>query len=238
VRALADALTSVLLAPLCACCRVPLDHPTTSAVCGACWSAIPQAEGPLCEVCGDTLPSWRHLDPSPRCARCQRTERVISIGRSVGPYEGSLRDIIQALKYDRRRSLARPLAERMARTGADVLRDVDAVVPVPLHFLRQYTRGFNQAAELAQHLGIRMVVALKRSRATVTQTDLPEWQRQQNVSGAFRLRRSVPRGSVLVVVDDVSTTGATLDACARVLLDAGAREVRGLTAARAAARLP
>ena len=89
-----------------------------------------------------------------------------------------------------------------------------------------------QAAELADHLGVRVLPALRRTRATVTQTDLPESKRHENVEGAFALRGRVPPGSVLVVVDDVSTTGATLDACARVLLAAGAAEVRALTAAR------
>ena len=163
---------------------------------------------------------------------------MITIGRSIGPYEGALREIIQALKYNRRCSLAKPLAQRMAEAGPDVLAGADALVPVPLHFLKEYSRGFNQAAELANHLGIDVLHALRRTRATVTQTDLPESKRHENVEGAFALRGHVPPGSVLVVVDDVSTTGATLDACARVLLEAGAREVRGLTAARAAARLP
>ena len=153
-------------------------------------------------------------------------------------YEGTLRDVIQALKYGGRRSLARPLARLMVRAGGDLLDGADAVVPVPLHLVREYSRGFNQAAELARHLGVEVRHALRRTRPTVTQTDLPEPERYRNVRGAFALRRPVPRGSVLVVVDDVSTTGATLDACARVLLEAGAREVRGLTAARAAARRP
>lgn len=238
MQALADAITSVILAPCCACCARPLEQPTRGAVCGACWSSLAIATGPLCEICGDALPTWRQLDTVRRCTRCRRSTRIISLGRSIGPYEGTLRDVLQALKYQGRRSLAKPLAARMASAGADVLRGADGVVPVPLHFYRQYSRGFNQAAELARHLGIPAIHALRRTRATVTQTDLPEAERHANVHGAFALRRSIPPGSVLVVVDDVSTTGATVDACARVLLDAGAREVRALTAARAAARLP
>ncbi|HEU4689680.1 MAG TPA: phosphoribosyltransferase family protein, partial [Vicinamibacterales bacterium] len=107
-----------------------------------------------------------------------------------------------------------------------------------LHYVRRYVRGFNQAAELARHLGPPCTHALKRRRATITQTDLPESERFRNVHDAFALRRGATvAGRIIVVVDDVSTTGATLDACARVLLAAGAREVRGLTAARAASRL-
>ena len=100
--------------------------------------------------------------------------RVISFGRSIGPYEGALRDILHALKYDGRRSVAAPLGRMMAATGADVLQGADCVVPVPLHLFRQYTRGFNQASELAGHLGLPVLHALRRTRATVTQTDLPE----------------------------------------------------------------
>lgn len=240
IRGLADAVTAVFLGPCCACCREPLEHPTRGAVCAGCWSAITIASGPLCDTCGDVLPSWRlanGLDAG--CARCRRTPRVITRGRSIGPYEGALRDVLHALKYDRRRSIAGPVGALMARVGADVLQGADVVVPVPLHRWRHYGRGFNQAAELAAHLGPPVVHALRRTRATVTQTDLPEGRRHENVKGAFALRRRRIRpGAIVVVVDDVSTTGATVDACARVLLEAGAREVRALTAARAAARWP
>lgn len=173
-----------------------------------------------------------------RCSRCRRTARLIVHGRSIGAYEGALRDILHALKYDHRRSLAKPLGALMARAGATVAEGADLAVPVPLHFTRQYARGFNQAAELAAHVGLPVVHALRRRRATVTQTDLPEGRRHRNVQGAFALRRSIPPGAVVVVVDDVTTTGATVDACARVLLDAGAAEVRALTAARAVAKRP
>jgi ComF family protein len=238
IQPLADALVSVLIAPGCAACGRPLDAPTRGAVCDACWDSIPMVTGPLCEICGDTLPSWRDVDDDRRCGRCRRAGRIITAGRSLGPYEGALRDIIHALKYDKRRSLAKPLAARMALTAADVLAGAEAVVPVPLHFVRQWRRGFNQALEIARHLGMPVLECLRRRRATVTQTDLPEAQRHANVRGAFAVRRPVRPGAVLVVVDDVSTTGATLDACALALLQAGAREVRGLTVARAAARLP
>lgn len=239
IRAMSDALIATLLAPCCACCRVPLEKPTHGAVCPACWASIPTPSDPLCETCGDALSSWRPgAVEERRCSRCRRTPRVITRGRSVGPYEAALRDIVHALKYDGRRSVAKPLGALMTRAGASVLDGADLAVPVPLHFARHYTRGFNQAAELAAHIGLPMANALRRRRATTTQTDLPEGRRHANVKDAFALRRRIPAGAVVVVVDDVSTTGATVDACARVLLAAGAREVRALTAARAAARLP
>lgn len=239
IRAVGDALIAALLAPCCACCRTPLDRPTRGAVCPACWASIAPAGDPLCDTCGDALSSWRPgVDGDRRCSRCRRSHRVIARGRSIGAYEGALRDILHALKYERRRSVARPLGGLMMQAGGPVLEGAEFAVPVPLHLSRRYTRGFNQAAELAAYVGLPVVHALRRRRATATQTDLPEGQRHTNVRGAFALRRRIPSGAIVVVVDDVSTTGATVDACARVLLDAGAREVRALTAARAAARLP
>jgi ComF family protein len=147
---------------------------------------------------------------------------------------------VHALKYAGRRSLARPLAALMERHGGDVMDGAQLVIPVPLHRSRKQARGFNQAAEIARHLPVPMVSALRRVRATLSQTDLPAAKRHANVRGAFALTRRARgrlRGATVVLIDDVSTTGATLDACARVLLDgAGAREVRALTAARVVSR--
>lgn len=238
----ADALMAVLFAPSCAACREPLESPLGGAVCAACWSGIRPLTGPLCEICGDALPSWRAAGAAGRqCTRCSRLPRVISRGRAIGAYEGALRDIVHVLKYGRRRSVASRLAHLMAQAGAGILDGADVVVPVPLHVVRHYRRGFNQASELAKHIGVPSVSALRRRRATATQTDLPEAQRHRNVRNAFAVRRTARRslqGLTVVVIDDVSTTGATLDACAGVLLAAGAREVRALTAARAVSRLP
>jgi ComF family protein len=152
-------------------------------------------------------------------------------------YEGSLRAIVHALKYDGRISLACALAALMREHGREVLDGSNAVIPVPLHRRRRRARGFNQAEELANHLGRPCVLALRRTRFTRSQTDLPELERQENVRNAFALRRGADvRDLCVVLVDDVCTTGATLEACAGVLRRAGAREVRALTAARVPAR--
>lgn len=160
------------------------------------------------------------------------------MARSVGAYEGSLRDIVHALKYDRRPSLARHLARRMQGAGAEVLSGAHIVVPVPLHPSRQRARGFNQARQLAKHLGLPVADVLVRTRKTASQADLPASKRRANVRGAFVVRGANLDGLTVVLVDDVSTTGATLNACAAALLDAGAKEVRALTAAKAVARRP
>lgn len=237
-RAWADALMAVLLAPACAACDTPLDHPTRGPVCARCWNRIVPVRPPVCETCAEPLPSWRVISiEQQRCPRCRRRRPTLSSARAIGAYDGALRDIIHALKYDRRRSLAVPLAARLRIHGAEVLAGADVAVPVPLHRSRRRRRGFNQAADLARHLGLPVADALRRTRATASQTDLPAAQRHANVRDAFALRRRHDIvGCCVVLVDDVSTTGATLEACARVLLDAGAREVRAVTAARAVSR--
>jgi ComF family protein len=215
LRSTLDGLIAVTLAPHCAACRAPLDHPTDGAVCSRCWDA--------------TVPPV----PLASCSLPPHISRAVAIGL----YADALRDIVHALKYDHRSTIAWHLAKRMRDAGGGVLDDADAVVPVPLARARQRSRGFNQARELARHLDLRMLDALTRVRDTAPQADLPAVKRAANVRGAFALRAGVSiDGLVLVLVDDVSTTGTTLNACAAVLLDGGAKEVRALTAARAPLR--
>jgi ComF family protein len=239
LRAALDGILSVLLAPACAACEELLDSPTRGAVCPACWAAILPLTPPLCDTCGDPLSSWRTIgQPISRCVRCRRTEPRITCCRAIGEYDGALRDIVHALKYDGRRSLAAPLGTRMRERGAEVITGADVAVPVPLHPARRRERGFNQAADLAKHLGIPVVRALARVRPTAPQVTLPEGRRHGNVRGAFATTRPAASlsGRVVVLVDDVSTTGATLEACARALDAAAVREVRALTAARVVTR--
>ena len=238
-RGLAEGLLSVLIAPACASCTTPLDEPTTSVVCRRCWDAIQPLTPPFCPVCGDPLPSWRSPDPQYRCPPCQANRRHIARGRAVGEYEGTFRAILQALKYDGRRSVAGEVSRLMRDHGRAILCGADCAVPVPLHWRRRWRRGFNQAAALAADLGLPVVSALRRVRDTPSQTDLPAERRRANVRDAFRARRGARlRDACVVLVDDVSTTGATLDSCAKALLDAGVREVRTLTAARVVTRRP
>jgi ComF family protein len=234
----ADALIAVLLAPACAACGTPLGAPTRGVVCDGCWGGIVPFAPPLCLRCGEPLPSWRRISrDSGTCARCRRAPSPIALAGAVGDYEGPLRSIVHALKYGQRRSVAMGLAARMRERCPAVLEGADAVVPVPLHWRRRRRRGFNQAADLATHLGLPVLDVLKRVRATPTQTGLRAGARRANVRGAFVLRRnSIVAGRRLVLVDDVSTTGATLEACASALRDAGAADVRAVTAARVVRR--
>jgi ComF family protein len=240
LRTIADGLLAAVLAPTCASCEAALDEPTRGPVCRRCWNAITTFTPPLCAQCGDPLPSWRVISlEATRCARCRRRPSAISRMRAIGDYEGALRAIVHALKYGGRRSLAAPLAERIRHECADALIEADVLVPVPLHRRRRRARGFNQAEELARGLGLPVGGALKRVRPTASQTGLPAAQRHRNVREAFRLRwRASVRGLRVVLVDDVCTTGATLEACARVLREAGAADVRAVTAARVVSRQP
>jgi ComF family protein len=236
LRALADGLLAVTLSPSCAACDAPLERPSRGPVCDGCWRSILPITPPICERCGGPLLTWRQQAPE-LCTRCRRLHPIVTRARAIGAYDGALRSIVHALKYDGRRSLAVRLGAMMRDRGADVLRDADYVIPVPLHHSRRRQRGFNQAADLARQLRVPVLTALRRTRATATQTDLPAARRHRNVRGAFAPARAAAAvgDRVVVLVDDVCTTGATLEACARVLKEAGAADVRALTAARVAA---
>jgi ComF family protein len=244
-----DAVLSVVFAPACAACDGLLDSPTRGPVCEHCWGSILPLTPPLCDACGDPLATWRNRglqgphdsgqgEPEGshynKCTRCRRQQRRIVITRAIGSYDGALRAIVHAFKYDGRRSLAARLGALMQARGADALRGANAAVPVPLHPSRRRERGFDQASDLARHVGLPVVHALRRVRATAVQASLPAAHRHGNVRGAFAARSvAAPLGGrIVVLIDDVSTTGATLEACARALGDAGIREVRALTAAR------
>jgi ComF family protein len=216
-RRLVDLFLAALLAPPCAACHRPLDSPTRGPICDRCWTSI-------------ALSAPRFF-PSD----------LIACGRAAGEYAGALRDVIHAFKYEGRRSLARPLAAMMREAAGDLLDDADCVVPVPLHPWRRLRRGFNQASDLARGLERPLVPALARMRATRQQMGLTAAARRRNIHGAMRRSPFLSAAAVaqfidnriVVVVDDVRTTGATLDACATVLRAMGAREVRAVTAAMA-----
>lgn len=184
----------------------------------------------MCEVCWASIRRLAALE-----VRFDASH-AISWAAAVDEYDGRMKDIIHALKYDRRRSISPRLGALMRDCGVELLRDADCVVPVPLHPRREYSRGFNQAHDLAIHLGLPVLPILRRVVYTQSQIDLPKHERHRNVRDAFAFcpdpGSPIPDPGIVVLVDDVATTGATLEQCAIVLKRSGVKEVRALTAAR------
>jgi ComF family protein len=242
-RELSNLAVRWLLNPRCAGCRAPLEHPLESPICTACANGIVPLAPPCCERCGDRLaPEAVLAGEGTRCVHCLQHPPAFDVAAAAGVYAGPLREMIHAFKYERRRSLAIPLAAVMRARGHHLLEDADAVVPVPLHPVRSLRRGFNQADDLARGLGHPVWRALRRRRHGPPQASLHAGSRRHNLEGAYGISigwaireraRPTLTGRTVVLVDDVMTTGATLDGCARVLLEAGVTSVRALTAARA-----
>jgi ComF family protein len=196
---------------------------------------LPRHRDELCN-CGLPLPA----PLTGRCGRCRRGLSAFDAGVSLGPYEGSLRTVLQAFKYRRRRRLAGRLADALlSEPRVRELLTPDALLaPVPLHPSRERERGFNQSLLLARAVGRRTGLpvcarTLVRSRNTEAQTGLTAAERRRNVAGAFSVRhREAVAARTVILIDDVMTTGATTRACAMALRRAGAAEVRVLTVAR------
>jgi ComF family protein len=230
---------NLLLPPACVACLQALDEGDNGPVCGRCWIRVRALPAPRCERCG-------HPGDGYACRMCPLFPPWVRALRSVCWVPGGrARDIVHALKYGGWGSVAPEIAERMARLEwpSDVIEERAAVIAVPLAASRERERGYNQSALLARHLAIHWQVpdwsaALQRTRATRTQTQLTPEARTRNVSGAFRASPTASinlRGTHIVLVDDVLTTGATVVACAAALRAAGVRIVSIVTFGRAPA---
>jgi ComF family protein len=233
---LVEPVLAVVFPSACPACSGPLARPSAGPLCDACWDTLPRHTGRLCG-CGEPLADGAPLP----CGRCRRGLGAFTSGASLGPFAGSLRVLVHELKYRGRRRCAGRAARLLLDAPAvcRVLAGAEVLVPVPLHPRRRRARGFNQSELLARALGrlagLPVADALARRVDTRTQTGLSAAQRRRNVAGAFRVARPAAIGGrVVVLVDDVLTTGATARACARGLRDGGAHAVRLLTLARAA----
>jgi ComF family protein len=238
-RATLRIVLDTALPPLCASCRAPLGNP--GGLCPACWSRVAFIAPPYCERLG--IPFT--YDPGPGILSREAIADPPSSGRARAAvrYDDVARDLVHRLKYGDRLDLATAMGRWMARAGRELLEDADALVPVPLHWRRLWGRRFNQAAALAKVVaatGGRPVLtgALRRMRATPQQVGLSRSERAVNVQGAFAVTpddKAAIYGKRLVLVDDVLTSGATVDTCARTLLRVGARNVDVLVFARVVA---
>lgn len=238
-RRFARAALDLLFPPLCMMCRKQVGEP--GSLCSDCWSNVTFLEGPACSSCG--LPFEFDVGADTRCATCLADAPAFDRARSVMRYDEFSKGPILALKRADRHDVVPAFARWLERAGRDLISDADVIVPVPLHPLRLWVRRFNQSALLARALARRVhkpfePLVLLRTRSTPSQGEMPSAKaRRKNMRGAFRVdtrRAPAVKGRNVLLVDDVLTTGATVDACARALKKAGASRVAVLTLARVA----
>ncbi|MEX0697114.1 MAG: ComF family protein [Dongiaceae bacterium] len=228
----------VALPPLCPACREPVED---AGLCPACWSKLSFISRPFCERLGIPFA----YDPGPGLLSMEAIADPPSYhrARAAVRYDDIARTLVHAYKYGDRLDLAPTIGRWTASAGRELLADADILVPVPLHWRRLWARRFNQSAVLAEAVTAASGVpvlhgAIKRVKATVHQVGLSRSERATNVQGAFRVPdegKARIAGRRLVLVDDVLTSGATADACARTLLRAGAANVDVLVFARVVA---
>jgi len=231
-RAVADAI----LPPTCLACRLPIAD--TAGLCPKCWTQAGFIERPYCERLGTPFPAdygGELISPA-----ALASPPAYGRARAAARYSDVARDLIHMMKYGDRMDLVHTLGRWMVRSGGELLADADALVPVPLHWRRLWQRRFNQSSALAHAISKLSKVpvmdeVLLRARATQPQFGLPRERRAENVQGAFKVpkeKRIEVKGKKLVLIDDVLTTGATADACTKILLRAGALRVDVLVLAR------
>jgi len=231
------AFLDLLYPPHCAICLCKTragEH-----LCAVCRKDAPGIRAPFCDTCSQ--PFSGRIDGAFICPNCR--ERRFRFACAVACYQsrGAVRELVHRFKYNGKVYLRDVLADWLAETLEDSRLQTppcERIVPVPLHSTRERERGFNQALILAEGLarrsGIPLLDCLKRTRYTTTQTIYDRAARMENLRGAFQMRQSVDvRNLHLLLIDDVLTTGSTVDECARVLRDAGAASVRVATVARA-----
>ena len=227
---------NILFPPRCTSCGVAADAAHT--LCSECWGKLHFITKPQCSCCGH--PFGVAAQDDMLCGACLRELPLYDKARAALHYNEHSKNHVIGLKFNDRSEALPIYAEWMKAAAGEILEGVDFIVPVPLHRLRLWRRRYNQAALLAYALAKITALpvipdALLRVKRTPPQSDLTRLQRLDNVIGAFRVNEKYAArisGSVIVLIDDVMTTGATLKECTKKLQKAGAREVRVLTLAR------
>jgi competence protein ComFC len=242
IRTVADAVISVLFPAPCNICGEVLATASLLPICEACFASLEPLRDPVCARCGRQFPSEVALDAKiPQCFACRRGLYAFDAARSYGAYTDHMVRAIGLLKYEKLTRLGAWFAHRL-NTVLDehpILREADVVVPVPLHPARRRERGYNQAELIAKPLARLLKLPLGayllvRTKPRPARLLLSRRERWLTVRGAYEIRKGSRIDKLRVLlIDDVFTTGATLDACAQALRKAGATSVMGLTVARA-----
>lgn len=239
VKRFFNALLDVVLPPICHICHAFIPDAGILHICPTCRDCLPLVESPLCSICG--IP-FAGAGDDHRCGACLTQPPHFDSARAHFLYEGPIRDLIHSFKYNQRTHLRYPLA-LLALEGMNGFppdSEPNLIIPVPLHLSRLRQRGFNQAVLLGRVLARRLPLpmlpdALVRTRPTEPQIKLSAAERRSNVKGAFTVNRpDRVAGKRILLLDDVMTTGSTLDECARELKKAGADVVIAATIARTA----
>lgn len=227
-------LLNALFPPVCLGCRRRVESP--GALCPSCFGRLRFITAPVCALCGRPLPGGEYS--APVCGGCLVRRPAFRTARSALCYEETSRALILGLKYGDRLDVAPLMARMMMNAGRDVLERADVLIPVPLHWKRLFVRKYNQSAVLAEALSEKCGVPtdsfiLKRTKATPKQGHFSHAERIENVRDVFAVnpRRDIG-GRRVVLIDDVLTSGATAESCARTLYAAGAADVSVLTLAR------
>lgn len=235
---LLKALVDFLFPPLCHICRTFIPDAGPLHICPSCREQLRPISHPLCQVCG--IPFIGAGSDHP-CGDCLKKTPAFDVARAGFVYEGHCRELIHAFKYQNKHHLRRPLALLVLEslTEFTAAHRPDVIVPVPLHVKRLRSRGFNQAVLLGELLAVEWQLplerrVLRRVRWTEPQISLSAEERRENVKGAFAVAdKSAVAGKRVLIVDDVLTTGSTVEECSRMLKCAGAVNVAAVTVARA-----
>lgn len=227
---------NICFPPRCSACETITD--AAHGLCLACFSGVEWISAPQCACCG--TPFAMPMGEGTLCGYCVAQRPAYASARSAMSYDEVARALVAGFKYRDRTQHAPMLARWMQRSAFDTLSQCDLIVPVPLHWRRLFQRRYNQSWLLAQQLGnltAKPVLAdgLLRVRHTPPQASLGRTERLQNVKGAFRANHRhalALRGKVVALIDDVMTTGATIDACTHALMQAQVRAVHVITLAR------
>jgi len=227
IHTISTAMMDFLLPQRCLLCDAEI---TGSSLCNNCLDYLPLCRSPLCSKCG------RPVKKRKFCGYCDE-KTYIDHGRSFMVFVPPVDKIIHLFKYRKKTSLSKLLGRAMANlVKADhYMKKADMIVPVPLFWWKYLKRGYNQAALLADVISsennIINIEGLKRTRNTRSQTKLCDNARRKNIFNAFQIRENGIEGKCIILVDDVMTTGVTINECARVLKEAGAKEVYSCVAA-------